>query len=119
MGRDSPAAGYQIQTRSSRLVPGTGAKVSTFASSFQTWITRSTAYGPVGAGRTRSDLRSSQRKENNPQTATLTNRASPVRLFTIQRDRAVFLLDISAMMGTNVTMISHDAGGTAMNAEAA
>src|SRR5262245_52941390 len=73
------AEGYHIQTRSSRLVPGTGARVSSATASTQCWIARPTGNDPVGVGSVTSDLRSSQRNPKSAPSITTPNDASAAK----------------------------------------
>jgi hypothetical protein len=73
------AAGYQIQTTSSRFFPEDGARRSVRASSTQASIVRPTANGPVGAGKVSSVLCSTQSRPSSIATVRMPRIASAAR----------------------------------------
>src|SRR5260370_29100864 len=84
MAADCGAAdGYQIQTSSSRFVPGTGASVSNVAVSLQSPNVRPTVNGPVGVGRVSALLRSSQSDPSKAPMARRPKIASPAWVWRI------------------------------------
>src|SRR5262245_17033184 len=118
---DCPGAvGYQIQTRSSRLVRETGASASTVVSSTQSSMARPTANGPVGAGSATSLLCSSQSDPNKIPTPRTPKIANTAKSLSIRRSSGVrnSLPATSAASGTTIAISSQDTGGTTMNANA-
>src|SRR6266852_9933198 len=101
MTTDCPAAeGYQIQTRSSRFVPGTGASVSNTTESVQSWIARPTAKEAVGVGSVTSDRFSSQRNPNNATIPRTPSTANTAKLLSTRRsDRAIVIRSSEAQAG--------------------
>src|SRR6266849_1284460 len=93
MTTDCPAAdGYQIQTRSSRFVPGTGASGSNATESVQSWIARPTAKEPVGVGSVTSDRFSSQRNPSNATILRTPSTANTAKLLSTPRSNRVIVI---------------------------
>src|SRR6267154_5132380 len=71
-GAELPADGYQIQTSTSRLVPGEGASSSVSALLTHVYIVRPTAKWPVGAGNVISVLCSAHIRARSEMSAPMT-----------------------------------------------
>src|SRR5258708_37285174 len=109
-----------MQTKSSRLIMGAGASLSTVVSSVQSKVTRPTANDPVGAGSVRLVPCSSHSDPNNtptPRTTKITNPAKPLNTRRLHR-LLNSLPEVNAARATTTPISSHDTGGTTTNAKA-